>query len=249
MTRPGAGLTTVASRTIIDALAVPGGRADAIAQRLGDAIRRGIFDDGERLPPEPELARQVQVATVTLREALATLREQGLVETRRGRGGGTFVRRPAGPAGGALARFSILDLRELGDHRAAVAGYAAAAAAERGVADEQDGLRRLLTRLTDATTAPERGRRDAQLVIAVAAAAQSARLTQAEVELRSELGDLLWLDLDDAAHTELVRRRRAELIAITARRATRARILAEEQVAAETRRLVALRVAGYRDAP
>ena len=37
------------------------------------------------------MARQFGVATVTTREALEALRELGLVETRRGRDGGSFV--------------------------------------------------------------------------------------------------------------------------------------------------------------
>src|SRR5689334_24948820 len=70
------------------------GRAEAVAARLVDAITLGLLADAEQLPSEAELAAQFGVATVTVREALVSLREQGLVETRRGRGGGSFVRAP-----------------------------------------------------------------------------------------------------------------------------------------------------------
>ena len=50
---------------------------------------------GERLPPERELAEQLQVSRVTLREAIGALREAGYLESRRGRSGGTFVVPPA----------------------------------------------------------------------------------------------------------------------------------------------------------
>lgn len=236
------GLTTVATRTILGALDQPGGRADQVAKRLGDAIRRGVLTDGQQLPPEPELAQQMRVATVTLRDALAMLREQGLVVTRRGRGGGTFVRVMTRPG---FTEFSLLDLRELGDLRRGVAGVSAALAAERSIADEVDGLRRHLERLRDADTAFHRGACDGQLAVAVAAAAQSARLTREEMALRAEVGELLWLGLDDDDHRELVRRRRSLVDAIDRRRPARARELAEAQVVLETERLIALRLQSY----
>ena len=68
-----------------------------MVQRITEAIHLGLLADGEQLPVEVELARQFGVAPMTVREALAELRDQGLVETRRGRTGGSFVRRPAGP--------------------------------------------------------------------------------------------------------------------------------------------------------
>ena len=86
-------LTTVRARTLFTPLDT-GGRADTVTRRLANAIRLGLLLDGERLPAESQLAGQLGVSTVTLREALATLRTMGLVETRRGRGGGSFVRAP-----------------------------------------------------------------------------------------------------------------------------------------------------------
>src|ERR1700685_1470699 len=80
------------------------GRAEEVALRVGQAIRLGLLTDGEQLPSEAEFAAQLGVSAMTLREALAMLRQQGLVETRRGRAGGTFVRRPAAPRLGAPRR-------------------------------------------------------------------------------------------------------------------------------------------------
>jgi DNA-binding transcriptional MocR family regulator len=61
------------------------GREAAVTHRLVDGISLGLLADAEQLPSEVELATQFGVSTVTIREALASLREQGLVETRRGR--------------------------------------------------------------------------------------------------------------------------------------------------------------------
>src|SRR4028118_286256 len=67
-------------------------RSEAVVRRVGSAIGLGLLGDGEQLPTEADLATMLNVSTVTLREALAELRGLGLVETRRGRGGGSFVR-------------------------------------------------------------------------------------------------------------------------------------------------------------
>lgn len=110
-------------------------RVDAVVRRLADAIELGLLADGEQLPGESELATRLGVSTVTLREALMALRQQGLVTTRRGRGGGSFVTAPDQPRtarlGHRLADWSTEELRDLADHWAAVAGTAARLAAER----------------------------------------------------------------------------------------------------------------------
>ena len=64
--------------------------------RIGEAIGSGVLEPGERLPSEGELAARLAVAPMTLRQALAILRDAGFVETRRGRGGGSFVARTRG---------------------------------------------------------------------------------------------------------------------------------------------------------
>ena len=100
---------------------------------------------------ELDLAAQFGVAPMTVREALATLRDQGLVETRRGRSGGSFVRRPASPPieqlTTRLADLSPSDLRDLFDEHTAIAGQSARLAAERAAP-----LRRSATVRADRST-------------------------------------------------------------------------------------------------
>jgi DNA-binding FadR family transcriptional regulator len=76
-------------------------------ERILQIVRLGLVPSGERLPSERELAERLRISRVTLREVLKVLQEQGLVESRRGRYGGTFVRQRADPArlpdGGAEA--------------------------------------------------------------------------------------------------------------------------------------------------
>ena len=244
-------LTTVRARTLFTPLDA-GGRADAVTRRLAQAIRLGLLLDGERLPAESQLAGQLGVSTVTLREALAALRTMGLVETRRGRGGGSFVRAPgdADRLERPLRLLSLHQLRDIGDHRAAIAGTAARLAAERALATDVSTLREHAGRLRGAAALTDRRRADARLHIEIAATAQSPRLTREEMDLWSEIGDLVWLPLDGAdvgADVTAAARDHDLLIdAIEAHAPARAREIAERHVAAETARLLELRLSLHR---
>ena len=73
--------------------------------RLLQLIHLGLVPEGERLPSERDLAERLQVSRVTLREALKVLKDTGLVEIRRGRYGGAFVRHlPTAPSNGLELR-------------------------------------------------------------------------------------------------------------------------------------------------
>ncbi len=63
--------------------------------RLVEALGRMIAETkpGERLPSEPELAKQLGVSRATLREAMRTFETQGMIHRRQG--AGTFVVHPS----------------------------------------------------------------------------------------------------------------------------------------------------------
>ena len=65
-----------------------------IADRIGTLIARGEFAPGTRLPPERDLAAQLQVSRTSVREALIALELGGLIDIRMG--SGVYVR-PQGP--------------------------------------------------------------------------------------------------------------------------------------------------------
>jgi phosphonate metabolism transcriptional regulator PhnF len=72
----------------------PGSSVPAYAQiedQLAARIQSGELRAGARLPPERELAKSVGVSRMTMRQALSSLAQRGLVE--RGVGRGTFVAR------------------------------------------------------------------------------------------------------------------------------------------------------------
>lgn len=181
-------------RAVFAPLTQPG-RAEAVTRRLRDAIVLGVLGDGEQLPSEVDLAEALGVAPVTARESLQTLRDLGLVTTRRGRGGGSFVRAPANPDAllirTRLAELSLVDIRDFGDFYTSIAGAAAALAAERAAEEDLARLREVgVRRAMD----PGGSRRaEAQFHLEVAAATQSARMTQEELRLQAEFGPLLWL--------------------------------------------------------
>jgi GntR family transcriptional regulator len=56
-------------------------------------LENGAYQPGDQLPPEPELAQQLGISRSTLREAMRTFEERGLITRRQGVG--TFVNRPA----------------------------------------------------------------------------------------------------------------------------------------------------------
>ncbi|MEU9705293.1 GntR family transcriptional regulator [Streptomyces sp. NPDC047981] len=62
-----------------------------IADDLRTQITTGRLKPGERLPSEPQLAARYHVSTATLRNALALLQAEGLIEKIHGKG--NFVRR------------------------------------------------------------------------------------------------------------------------------------------------------------
>jgi GntR family transcriptional regulator len=61
----------------------------AVRERLARLISAGRWRPGERLPSEPQLARDLGVSRATLRDALRSLEEDGFVT--RAHGAGTFV--------------------------------------------------------------------------------------------------------------------------------------------------------------
>jgi len=223
------------------------GRTEEVVRRLLEAIDLGLFSEGQQLPSENELAAHFGVATVTLREALAHLRQGGIIETRRGRNGGSFVcAREEVPPQTLLARLdasSIIELRDLADEHAAISGAAARLAARRASAEHHQHLAHYIEALGSANGRHEVRRADARFHIEIAVASQSVRLTHAQIRLQGEIGQLLWLPQADWPSVQAVQQEhRAIADAIIAADATLAGALAEAQIARNIKRLVKLKL-------
>jgi DNA-binding FadR family transcriptional regulator len=173
-----------------------------VADQLRSAIHRGDLGAGDRLPPERELARQLGVSRITLREAIRSLIDAGYLTARRGSRGGTFVTALQEPYRRWLAgmRADRSQLEDVIEFRMAVERRAARLAAARR--DDGD-LARMRQSLDAMAAACDRaGFRGADNLFhrAVAAASRSPRLIEAIDSARGEL----FLQTDRIIYTELV---------------------------------------------
>ncbi len=65
--------------------------AHHVVEQVRDAILTGEFKPGDRLASQRELVEQFQVSKASMREALTVLEGMGLIEARKGTGGGIFA--------------------------------------------------------------------------------------------------------------------------------------------------------------
>lgn len=144
-----------AGSTLLRPLSSHRNLAHELAERLAGEIARGTFAPGARLPTEQAMGTAMGVSRTVVREAVAALRAQGLVETRQG--AGAFVaenaaRRPFRLAVSGLPSVAeVLGVMEL---RASVEAEAAGLAALRASAV---GRQRIAAALAAIDTALARG--------------------------------------------------------------------------------------------
>ncbi|MFF2372171.1 FadR/GntR family transcriptional regulator [Agromyces sp. NPDC058110] len=212
---PHAAGRTDATRAVVFAPLDGAGRAELVEQRITDAIVAGVLRDGERLPSESDLAKSLGVAVVTAREALVALRDNGLVHTRRGRDGGSFVTYDPDASTRLVERrlnsLSRVELRDLSLHYSAIAGMAAEVAADRASDDDLASLADIDARADLATPGGAR-RSVGRFQLEVAAVSQSPRLVHEELRLQAEAGPLLWLCLREQSYRDASRAARLEVI-------------------------------------
>jgi DNA-binding FadR family transcriptional regulator len=179
-----------------------GNAFEETVERLLTVIKLGVVGPGERFPAERELAAQLGISRLTLREALRELQQAGYVQSRRGRAGGTFVTyTPPAPDAGGLRRMARQHGDKLTDalvFRLAVEAGAAQALAGMmgqppGAAPGHQGREVLLARLRDVNAAcPQDYRRlDTLFHLSIAELTGSSLLTTACADARMRLNDLL----------------------------------------------------------
>jgi DNA-binding FadR family transcriptional regulator len=169
---------------------------------VADQIRRHIalrlIGPGESLPAERELVAFFGVGRPTVQLALRELEHEGLVETRRGRHGGTFVVE-TGEDGSALDELVARVARETAELREALVfrravepGVARIAAAARSDAD-LGAMRFAAEGLRTAETEHDYMRSDTELHLAIAAATGNRFLAEAVEENRIRLSGVMAL--------------------------------------------------------
>ncbi|HET7070190.1 MAG TPA: FCD domain-containing protein [Nocardioides sp.] len=213
---------------------VRGHAFESCVEQLATAIRLGVYPLGSTLPSERELAERMHVSRATLREAMAALRAADLIETTRGRGGGTVVTmKPQTPSARRAARTTReqrADWLDALEFRRTVEPGAAYQAASADLGPE--GRARLEAAHEAVARATSRARHrqaDSRFHLTLAAVTGSARMLEAVTSVQASLHEMLSaipvlrtnIAHSDAQHATLVR-------AVLDGRADRARQTMEE---------------------
>lgn len=125
------------------------GRLSAeIARRVQNAITEGKLTAGEKLPSERDLAKQLRVSRVSVREAYRALAASGLIVVKRGAEGGAFItdldHQPVTRSLSLMLRLGRTSLRELTEARLLLEPVIARLAAQRADAASLERLEDLV---------------------------------------------------------------------------------------------------------
>ncbi|MEV0825701.1 FadR/GntR family transcriptional regulator [Nonomuraea rubra] len=173
-----------------------GNAFEETVERLLQAIKLGVVPPGHKLPPERELAVQLGISRVTLREAIRALSDAGYLDVRRGRYGGAFVTYvpPKPDAGDLRQAVNEMGMAELSDaltFRLAVeCGAAQVLATTELPEDRRAVLTRRLADLNEAGLDDYR-RLDTAFHLSIAELTGSTLLATTCADARSRVSDLL----------------------------------------------------------
>jgi GntR family transcriptional regulator, transcriptional repressor for pyruvate dehydrogenase complex len=128
--------------------------SEQVASYLSDAIGKGELKPGEKLPSENALAVEFGVSRTVIREAMASLKRDGVLESRHGIGANVAeVGRQQAFRLDGLDQAGDADIWHLFELRAILEGDAAALAAERGAPGQlkqmKDCLQQMITAARD----------------------------------------------------------------------------------------------------
>jgi GntR family transcriptional repressor for pyruvate dehydrogenase complex len=205
---------------------------------VADQIRRHIglrlLGPGEPLPPERELVRLFGVGRPTIQAALRLLEAEGLIETRRGRYGGSFVL-DLGLDGGqgqdelvVRVQRRVDEVAELVEVRSVIEPELAGLAAERRGDADLAAIEAALAELEGAESEAAYMRADTALHLAIARASQNRLLGDVLEHARAGLNDAIALLPETQSWHERLNEEHAEIVdavrrgdAATAREASR----------------------------
>ncbi len=138
-----AALGTAKSRIAFEKV-VPRRSFEDVAARIRERIAQGSLREGDRLPPERELAVVFGVSRNTVREALRALEHAGILELKPGVAGGAFIRNSSADviktALSDLVRLGVIDSANLTEARTILSREVARLACERLTDDDLAAL-------------------------------------------------------------------------------------------------------------
>lgn len=210
---------------------------EACVEQLATAIRLGVYPNGTTLPAERELAERLTISRATVREAITALRTAGMVETRRGRGGGSVVTySPARPASRGSrdrkaptekARRAWLDA--LTFRQVVEPGACAAAASRELTPADRAQLQSALDEVTRTKGAGAHRQADSRFHLTLATLSESPLLIAAVTKVQASVHEmLLQIPVYDVNIAHSDRQHAAIVRAVLAGRPQRARTIMEE---------------------
>lgn len=190
---------------------------DFVVEQIRRQIALGIIPPGSSLPPERELVRMFGVGRVTVQLAIGQLEAEHVIETRRGRAGGSFVIAPATDS--RALDFRAVELRsaaarviEAVDFREALEPVATGIAAGKLKQKQIRELESVLQRVEEAQDDAEFMRWDTTFHLAIAAATNNRFMLESLERVRLELNPALqllpdtrvWHDLSHQEHRDIL---------------------------------------------
>jgi GntR family transcriptional repressor for pyruvate dehydrogenase complex len=176
-------------RTALNTPLASASRIDELTDRLVTAIAIGEYLPGSKLPSERDLAASLKVGRMTVRAAIGRLVERGLLETQRGRGGGSFVTEQWSATSATSVQRTLSakwsSLRDTCEAVSRLHGTISRAAAENRDDGDVDALRARLEAFRAAESGLESQKADELLHLAIFSASHSDTLTAVLRELES----------------------------------------------------------------
>ncbi|MBN9498648.1 MAG: FadR family transcriptional regulator [Alphaproteobacteria bacterium] len=203
-------------------------RAEQAYRHVLEFIESGQIAAGDRLPSEAELEAQLGLSRASVREALARLRAEGRVQSRRGSGSFLTEGRPA-----ELVRLSTItsvpELIEWHEFRLALESEVASLAAERATDEDVARMRAAQELLMERLSAGAASREDAAFHRAIATASRNRKLEDAIAALANHVIEWARMGqvkrvMSPAERREIIASEHGEIVdAIAAHNAERAR--------------------------
>jgi len=167
---------------------------ELVVDQLRRAIHIGTYAPGDKLPPERELAKRLEVSRASVREAVRVLEGEGYIETRRGATGGVIVldRAQLEEKIGPYIRALLPQMEEIFEFRRAVECAAARLAAERRSEDDLANLEAALKVIEDGLETRRFRAADSQFHLGIAEAAGNSWMREAVERARAAL----WMPVD-----------------------------------------------------
>lgn len=166
------------------------------AHQIETAAAVGLLEPDIRLPREVVLASNLGISAMTLRQVLAEIRNRGMIVTKRGNSGGSFVTsNPAAISNLTITRLNTitgLELQDLTNATASVLVKSCQLASELHLGRDRAKLHSAAEALGAARSSVELRRASLLLHLAIATVARSPRLTNQTLALLTEFNLLRW---------------------------------------------------------